>query len=725
MPIAFETGGLQQLDPSTWGNPVTGDLVTLAYVDAVPDLPAPLEDIDALRRGLTELQAEFGCLIEAHALTVAGQPALLRLEKFPLPDRPGLGFTAGIVLPKATCSAILKIMCRETGRSGVREAAIVPKVGFQNMFRAHPYAPEVRGKLPYNVADDAQWDPQFPDHPLTRARRWISHISRTAGVDPRFAALPPFTGPAQPPEPAGDPSETAPAPSVGISTATPDAHPTPAEPGPSPAAETEPTPSGGPAPSPTADGRPSPGGEIGLLSSGGEAGPMSPGGGSTQSGAAGSGSMSPGVGPTTSGAVESGLMSSGGGPASFAAQGGPVPSDAGPESSSAEAGRTSFTSGPEEPAPGSNRPAPGGIPRLPAAAAQYAGTPIGAATRRGDRRSALLAQASAASNAQQPAEDAPSARGRLGNSQSPMDSTETKPIPTAEALGSKPRGSRGAAEPTGARGGSGADAPWLPPDAAETTAIPAGSAGESGPRFPAESPFSVRDSDPRLPPEAPETTAISAVTGSRIGSRFSSEPSEPPATPTDPASPDARRLSADAPESAPREPGHVDDTDNPAATTAIPAATGGAAGEASDPGATTAFPARAVSEDASGSSDAETTAFPGGTGSDEADRASAARTTAIPTGPIRGLGGRLSSGSRRAADTPDGSSPRLPASAERRTGPDDPHSAAIPRVRPDAEETTAIPSGRRRAEDRPQSDGSAPVDSEASAGAETRPIPKR
>ncbi|WP_280378121.1 hypothetical protein, partial [Nocardia wallacei] len=198
MPIAFETGGLQQLDPSTWGNPATGDLVTLIYVDAVPDLPAPLEDIDALRRKLTEQQAEFGCLIEAYTIAVAGQPALLRLEKFPLADGGGLGFTAGIVVPKATCSAILKIMCRETGRSGTREAAIVPKVGFQNMFRPHPYAPEVRGKLPYNVADDAQWDSQFPDHPLSRARRWISLASRTARIDPRFAALPPFTGPATP-----------------------------------------------------------------------------------------------------------------------------------------------------------------------------------------------------------------------------------------------------------------------------------------------------------------------------------------------------------------------------------------------------------------------------------------------------------------------------------------------------------------------------------------------
>ncbi|MEU6562114.1 hypothetical protein [Nocardia nova] len=224
MPIVFETGGLQQLDQTTWGNPATRDIITLSYIDLEPDLPAALSDIDTLRRRLTELQAEFGCLIEAHAITVDSQPALLRLEKFPLADQAtGLGFTAGIVVPKAGCSAILKIMCPETGRSGVREAAVVPKVGFTNMFPPHPYAPEIKGKLPYNVADDARWDPQFPDHPLTRARRWITHISRTARIDPRFAALPPFTGPgavrdSEPSEPAGDEAATVTKPDPGETT---------------------------------------------------------------------------------------------------------------------------------------------------------------------------------------------------------------------------------------------------------------------------------------------------------------------------------------------------------------------------------------------------------------------------------------------------------------------------------------------------------------------------
>ncbi|MBO0854718.1 MAG: hypothetical protein J2P18_13260, partial [Nocardia sp.] len=216
MPIVFDSGGLQQLDRMTWGNPATRDVITLSYIDMAPDLPAPLTELDTLRRHITAIQAEFGCLVEAYTATVDRLPALLRVEKFPLSDSgSALGFTAGLVIPKARCSAILKIMCPETGRAGKREAGVVRKVGFANMFPPHPYAPEIRGKLPYNAADDPCWDDEFPDHPLSRARRWINHVRRTVRVDPRFAELPAFTGPegAAGAEPeAADPPETKPIP---------------------------------------------------------------------------------------------------------------------------------------------------------------------------------------------------------------------------------------------------------------------------------------------------------------------------------------------------------------------------------------------------------------------------------------------------------------------------------------------------------------------------------
>lgn len=486
VPIAFETGGLQQLDPSTWGNPATGDLVTLIYVDAVPDLPAPLEDIDALRRKLTEQQAEFGCLIEAYTIAVAGQPALLRLEKFPLADGGGLGFTAGIVVPKATCSAILKIMCRETGRSGTREAAIVPKVGFQNMFRPHPYAPEVRGKLPYNVADDAQWDSQFPDHPLSRARRWISLASRTARIDPRFAALPPFTGPATPDAFADLSAAAEETPAPAVSSGPPLSGP--------PLSGSAPS---GPAPSGSAPSGPSLSGPS--LSGSAPSGPGPSGPSLSGPGASGPGASGPGPSAAVSPP----------GTAAGAAETAPIPS------------ASALGKAPRKPAaPAPATPTPGSIPRLPASAAAYAATPSAAKT---------TAMPPSVDFSQPPATDRATASARTDNGWTPpdddarpatssngnaSDAAETTAMPAGIPLGSL-RTSDNSAEttvlstdPDDAHRPDHPENPWHVPESSpepklpadQTTAIPARPARDS------DSPRA--ETDERFPGAADETTAL-------------------------------------------------------------------------------------------------------------------------------------------------------------------------------------------------------------------------
>ncbi|MFC9999958.1 hypothetical protein [Nocardia sp. NPDC127526] len=193
MSISFDTTGLQQRDANTWIDPPTPDTLLLEQFGVVPDLPAPLEDLATLRARLAEIHARNGCLVEAFVIGVDSQPALLRIEKMPLPNQDhGLVFIASIVIPKADRSIRLMRICPESGTTGIREAVLMTKIGFQSMFPPHPYAPGVKGALPYNLADDIQYDPEFPDHPLTRARRWVARIVPTMRLAPDFAGLPPF-----------------------------------------------------------------------------------------------------------------------------------------------------------------------------------------------------------------------------------------------------------------------------------------------------------------------------------------------------------------------------------------------------------------------------------------------------------------------------------------------------------------------------------------------------
>lgn len=196
---------MERHDERTWFDPRTGDQVSLTYIGMVPDIPASFDDLPLLRRKLAEETAETGSIIEAHVVRLGGVPALFQLIKLPIPGQDtGLAFIAAFTVPRATCSAVLRIQCAEGQMTGMRESTVAAQVGFENCFPAHPYAPEVRGQLPYNVADEASWDQQFPDHPLTRARTWAHHTLATAQVDPQFSALPPFE-PAGPPAPAPAP----------------------------------------------------------------------------------------------------------------------------------------------------------------------------------------------------------------------------------------------------------------------------------------------------------------------------------------------------------------------------------------------------------------------------------------------------------------------------------------------------------------------------------------
>lgn len=88
MHISFDTTGFQQQDQSNRSNPANGDRLNLTCYDLVPDLPAGLDDLPKLRHDPAVLHGQDGCLIEAHVVQLAGTPALLRIIKVPLPNRP-------------------------------------------------------------------------------------------------------------------------------------------------------------------------------------------------------------------------------------------------------------------------------------------------------------------------------------------------------------------------------------------------------------------------------------------------------------------------------------------------------------------------------------------------------------------------------------------------------------------------------------------------------------
>ncbi|WP_245231814.1 hypothetical protein [Streptomyces novaecaesareae] len=163
----------------------------------VPDLVAPLDAGERLLRELARHTARNGAaLIEAEVRPLGGVPGLWQLAKAPKAAGPGQVFVGAWTVPRDRCSVVLKVQAAEGPISGMREAVVADRVGFDAYFRPHPYDPQLRAPLPYHVGDLPEWDAHFPSHPLTLVRETLARVGASAVLDERFRALPPFTGPA-------------------------------------------------------------------------------------------------------------------------------------------------------------------------------------------------------------------------------------------------------------------------------------------------------------------------------------------------------------------------------------------------------------------------------------------------------------------------------------------------------------------------------------------------
>ena len=149
---------------------------------------------------------------------VDGVPALRQLIKMPLQSTQGQAFIGSWTLPKERCSTVVKVQAAEGATTGLRESMVMQQVGPADYFQPHPYAGGGQfGGLPYHVGDQEQWDPRFPDHPLSLVRAALHRITPTVTLHEQFKTLPSFTGPTPPhthpgppPPPYGSPNSPAP-----------------------------------------------------------------------------------------------------------------------------------------------------------------------------------------------------------------------------------------------------------------------------------------------------------------------------------------------------------------------------------------------------------------------------------------------------------------------------------------------------------------------------------
>jgi hypothetical protein len=174
--IAFDRTGMThegvQNGQSTW---TTADGDSLFAWCNLRSKPLARMSVDQMKRSIVSGLAEHPVkLVELSPITIDGCPVLRMIRKGP--QRPtDMTYTATLSFLFRDFAPVIAVMCPERGMTGLREAVLLDRLlGTGEVTITQP--PRIDGN--WNP-DDKRYDPEFPEHPLSRARRLLAHVERT------------------------------------------------------------------------------------------------------------------------------------------------------------------------------------------------------------------------------------------------------------------------------------------------------------------------------------------------------------------------------------------------------------------------------------------------------------------------------------------------------------------------------------------------------------------
>lgn len=162
-----------------------------------------LEDVDAAKEFFSQqCAANGGALLEMEGVKVGGRAALRGLFKYrsPIPQSLGMMFVNILWVPLGEQTVQLNVESLEHGETGGREAAVCLLDGGEISVPAAPepvMVSSVEEMLSHMRAqplrplpsDDARYDQNFPEHPLSKVRYRMRHVMETVCISDQPISL--------------------------------------------------------------------------------------------------------------------------------------------------------------------------------------------------------------------------------------------------------------------------------------------------------------------------------------------------------------------------------------------------------------------------------------------------------------------------------------------------------------------------------------------------------
>jgi hypothetical protein len=169
-----------------WSTP-EGDGVGLYYFGMPPDLPIRTKSISEFQQAYEALVPDTGALVEISIVEQDGCSAVLSIVK--VPQQPsGMTYLGSLTIPFRDFSYMLKVQCYEGSPTGLRETILLE----QGLREGHIQMDDT-GKITGDWnPDDAKFDSEFPDHPISRLRKWLPRLGSTIRIDSEIKRQPAF-----------------------------------------------------------------------------------------------------------------------------------------------------------------------------------------------------------------------------------------------------------------------------------------------------------------------------------------------------------------------------------------------------------------------------------------------------------------------------------------------------------------------------------------------------
>ena len=203
--ITFDETGFKRLGEDdgaqVWGTP-EGDELALSHQARPPEPGPDLSNLEGLRAFYRREMRKVGRgVIEIDVVAVDGCDAV-RLVFKAVQQPTGRTYVGGLALALRGVDYLFKVECKERGTIGIRDTFVLNDLLASGEVRIDsssnrligwlddPYDWFEEGPMTRNKSERVEYDARFPDHPLSRARRLLSHLERTVAIDESMKARP-------------------------------------------------------------------------------------------------------------------------------------------------------------------------------------------------------------------------------------------------------------------------------------------------------------------------------------------------------------------------------------------------------------------------------------------------------------------------------------------------------------------------------------------------------